>query len=170
MEAEKAEREKIQARMDEAAWLLVEGSYDEALGIYQELNDQEMISEVIYQKAAALDQPDLYLGIMEYKDSRELHYRAGKALLHTDPEKAFSILSDDIAYGDVKTVLYELADRESKTENYQLSSEVFSMLAELPLDPENPMPDCHMRCVQDLYRYGLQLQDRNDWEIGRAHV
>ena len=164
MEAEKAEREKIQARMDEAAGLLEEGRYDEALVLYRELNNQEMVCETIYQKAAALDQPDLYLGIMEYRDSREQHYLAGKALLDIDPEKAFSILSDDIAYKDVKAVLYEQAYRESKAENYRLSYKIFDMLAELPLDPENPMPDCRMRSEQDLYLYGLQLQNQKEWE------
>ena len=164
LEAEKAERERIRAREEEAAALLAAGSYDEALGIYRELNNPEMINEVIYQKAAALNEPGLYMGILDYRDSREQHYLAGKALLDSDPEKAFRILAEDLSYPDVKTVLYDLADRESKAEHYLLSSEIFGKLEELPLDPAAPMPDCHMRRVQDLYRYGLQLQGRNDWK------
>ena len=164
LEAEKAEKEKIQARLDEASELIAAGKYDEAQAIGLELNNREIVSEAIYQKAAALDQPELYLSILEYKDSREKHYLAGKALLDTDPEQAFRILAADTAYADVKQILYDLADRESKAGNYLLSSEVFGRLAELPLDPDHPMPDCRMRCVQDLYAYGLQLQGNGEWE------
>ena len=167
-EAEKAEREKIRAREEEAAALLTAGNYDEAIGIYQELNEPEMVCEAIYQKAAALGRPELYLEIPDYKDSRELHYLAGKALLDQDPEKAFRILSDDISYSDVRVILYDMADRESEQGNCLLSAAVFELLGAQPLDPRNPRPDCMMRSVQDMYRYGMQLRDQGDWETAAA--
>lgn len=161
---EAAELEKYRAREEEAAGLLAAGRYDEAISIYEELNDGEMVNEIIYRKAAALNQPELYLEIPEYKDSRELHYQAGKALLDSDPEKAFTILAEDMTYADVQTVLYDLAGKASENENYLLSSSIYEKLGTQPLDPGNPMADCLMLSVQEMYRYGIQLKEQGDWE------
>ena len=148
--------------------MLAAGKFDEAIDIYRELNEQEMVEEAIYQKAAALNQPGLYMDILDYKDSRELHYLAGKALLESEPDKAYAILTDDISYSDIPLVLYGLAEQESKKENYQLSSLIFGRLATLPLDPENPKADCRMRALQDMYQYGLQLQAKGEWETAAS--
>lgn len=161
---EQAAREAVKAQMDEAAALLEEGKYDEAAAAYGKLGDKEMASEAVYQKAAALGQPDLYLQIPEYKDSRELHYKAGTALVNSDPEGAFRILAADITFGDAQDVLYSLAERESKAENYRLSSEIFSTLAAQPLDAQDPKYDCLMRYTQDRYLYGLWLMGQEDWQ------
>ena len=158
-----AARERLRARENEAASLLQAGQYDDALSIYQELNEPEMVNEVIYQKAAGEKLPGLYLQIIDYKDSREQHYLAGKALLDTDPQKAFEILAGDIAYSDVQSVLYDLANRESKAEHFALSAYMFRKLSEQPLDPQNMRADCHMHYVQDLYQYGLQLKSNQEW-------
>ena len=164
LEAEKSEKEKLKARVEEASTLLSEGKYDEAISIYQELNDEEMINEAIYEKADALNQPELFLTIIEYKDSREKHYLAGIALMNTDPEMCYRILVDDVFYKDTIHVLYDLADRESKASNFQLSSTIFNSLASLPIDPQDPKSDCLMRSLQDQYQYGLQLMQQNDWD------
>ncbi len=162
--AEEAEKQRNQARIDEAGELLEAGKFDEAIDIYRELNEQEMVEEAVYRKAAALNQPGLYMDILDYKDSRELHYQAGKALLESDPDKAFAILTEDISYSDIPAVLYDLAEQESKKDNCRLSSLIFGRLAALPLDPENPKADCRMRALQDMYRYGLQLKANGEWE------
>ena len=166
---EQAAREAVKAQMDEAAALLEAGKYDEAAAAYKKLGDKEMASEAVYQKAAALGQPELYLQIPEYKDSRELHYKAGTALLDSDPEGAFRILAADITWADAQDVLYNLAERESKAENYRLSSEIFSTLAAQPLDAQDPKYDCLMRYNQDRYQYGLWLMGQEDWQ-GAADV
>ncbi len=167
-EAEEAERQKIQAQIDEAEAKMAEGDYDGAIGIYRALNNQPLMNEAIYRKAGATDQPELYLTIAEYRDSREQHYLAGKAKMETDPERAFRILTDDITYRDVSAVLYELADRESGKGNYILSSAIFETLRALPLDPENVLPDCLLREIQDLYQYGLTLQKNGDWQLAAS--
>ena len=163
-----AEREKNKARADEAAALLADGKYDEAIAVYEELNDREMVCEAVYQKAAALGLPDLYMQIPEYKDSRELHYAAGMAVLESDPEKAFRILGDDIGWADVYSVLYDLADRQSAAGNYMLSAAVFEKLGAHPLNPEDLRPDCLMRSREDLYRYGIGLKEQGDFETAAA--
>ena len=163
-EAERAEKERIQARENEAATLLENGQFDEAMAIYQELNEPDMVSETIYQKALTLNQPDLFLQIADYRDSREQHYLAGRALLDSDPEKAWTILSADMTYSDVPDVLYDLADRESASGNYRLSSTIFEELSRQPLDLKGTRSDCAMRHVLDLYQYGLVLKNGKEWE------
>ena len=159
-----ANKAKHQAKIDEANALLENGEYEKAYAAFRELDDQEMMNETVYRKAEALGQPELYMEILDYSDSREKHYQAGKALLETDPEKAYRILSADAAYSDVTAILYDLADRESGKENYQLSTTIFSYLADLPLDPQKPRSDCRMRFLQDYYQYGLQLQKQGEWK------
>ena len=162
---EEEKRRKNKAREEEGNNFLASGDYDGAIEIYRELEDQERICEAIYLKAEALNQPELYLEIAEYKDSREKHYLAGMALLDSDPENAYRILAEDLEYPGVQSVLYTLADRESAEGNYTLSSAIFSMLGSQPLDPSEPRPDCQMRSVQDLYQYGLALQEQGEWQL-----
>lgn len=162
---EEEKRQKYQAREEEGNRLLTAGDYDGALAIYRELENEDLINETIYQKAEALNQPNLYLEIIEYKDSREKHYLAGKALLDSDPENAYRILADDIGYQDTEAVLYELASRESAAKNYPLSFTIFSLLGQQPMDPSDPRPDCQMRAIQDMYQYGLDLQAQGEWQL-----
>ena len=164
LDAERVERERIQEQEKQAAAFLEEGDYDSSARIYGELDEPEMVKEVIYQKAIRTAQPDLFLQIMDYKDSREQHYLAGKSLLPSDPEGAFRILSDDISYMDVQAVLYDLAEEESNKGNYLLSQDIFLKLSKLPLDPEEMRADCFMRYQQDLYQYGMQMLEQREWE------
>ena len=166
--AEEEEREKVKARIKEGDDLLAAGNYDGAIAVYRELGDQKLENEAIYQKAAGLDQPQLYLQIIDYKDSREKHYLAGVALLKSDPEKAYQILSEDLDYPGIQSDLYALADQESKAGNYMLSSTVFMMLSRQPLDPADPRPDCAMRAIQDIYQYGLAMKDKGEHELAAA--
>lgn len=149
--AREAEEEK-KAKLGEAENLLKDGKYDEAAVLYTEIGETELAAKAVAEKEDA------------EKAVREERYQAGKALIDSDPEGAFRALTEDLSYADVKTVLYGLADRESKAGNYRLSYEIFAALADLPLDPENPMPDCRMRSEQDMYLYGLQLQQQEAWD------
>lgn len=162
---EEEKREKQRAREEEGKNLLEAGDFDSAMEIFTELENQELINETIYRKAAALDQPGLYLEIPDYKDSREKHYQAGIALLDSDPENAYRILAGDISYRDAQSVLYTLADRESAAGNYPLSFAVFTFLGQQPLDPSDLKPDCSMRAYQDMYQYGLALQAQGEWQL-----
>ena len=167
-EREKEEEEKrrqYKAREEDGNALLAAGDYEGAIAVFKELGNQDMINEVIYQKAEALNQPDLYLGISDYKDSREKHYLAGKKLIETDPEQAFKIMAADIAYENTQETLYELADKESKAGNYHLSSTIFSTLSLQPLDMNALRPDCNMRAIQDMYQYGLSLKENGEWKL-----
>lgn len=168
--AERAKEEEIrnkelQERIKQGDELLAAGEYDEAIAIYTEVNNEQLVNEAIYQKAEGLGQPELYLEIADYKDSREKHYLAGKAYLESDPEKAWKILKEDLDYKDTQDVLYTLADQESKAGHYMLSSAIFTLLGQQTLDPNDLRSDCNMRSVQDLYQYGLALKDQGEYEL-----
>lgn len=163
-EEKKAEKERIQKKENEAASLLKSGEYDEAIRIYQELNETEMVNEAVYQKAAGLNMPELYMQILEYKDSREQHYLAGKNLLATNPEEAYKILVEDLSYSDAQALLYKLAVEESQKGHYRLSADIYKTLSEQPLNPQEMRSDCAMCYYQNRYQYGLQLQEAGDWD------